>query len=42
VRIVTDVAAGVERTLTLSRSEAVCATVAEWLAEISRQAEGLD
>ncbi|MEA2901564.1 MAG: hypothetical protein QOH36_1451 [Actinomycetota bacterium] len=32
VRIVTDVA-GVEETLTLSRSEAVCATVQQWLAD---------
>ena len=34
VRIVTDVSACVERTLTLSRPEAVCATVADCLADV--------
>lgn len=33
VRIVMDACAGVERTLTLSRIEAVCATVQQWLDE---------
>jgi len=39
VRIVTDTSARVERTLTLSRTEAVCATVQEWLADILSDAE---
>jgi hypothetical protein len=38
VRIVTDVSAGVEETLTLSRSEVVCATVEQWLADFSSPA----
>jgi len=35
VRIVSDVAAGIERTLTLSRADAVCAAVRDWLDDIS-------
>lgn len=42
VRIVTDVSAGVERTLTHSRPEAVCATVEEWLASLFSDAERPD
>jgi len=34
VRVVTDVATGAERTLTLVRPERVCAAVEEWLADI--------
>jgi hypothetical protein len=34
VRVVTDVSTGEERTMTLTRVEAVCATVQEWLADI--------
>ena len=35
LRLTTDVSAGIERTLILSQSEAVCAAVNEWLADIS-------
>lgn len=41
IRIISDVSAGIERTLTLSRPEAVCATVREWLAEVVGDPEGL-
>ena len=34
-----DVSVGIERTLTLSRPEAVCATVRDWLAGMSGDAE---
>lgn len=33
VRLTTDISAGFERTLTLSRSADVCAVVREWLAQ---------
>lgn len=33
VRLSTDVTAGIERTLTLCRSDEVCATVGEWLSD---------
>ena len=39
VRVSTDVSTGFERTLTLARAEAVCATVHEWLADISSDAD---
>jgi hypothetical protein len=39
IRISTDVSAGIERTLTLARPEAVCATVQSWLAEIVSRAD---
>jgi hypothetical protein len=39
VRLSTDISAGVERTLTLVRPEAVCATVQEWLADILSETE---
>ncbi len=42
VRIVTDTSARLERTLTLSRTEAVCATVGEWLADVLADAERAD
>ena len=38
IRLTTDVSAGFERSLTLTRVEDVCATVAEWLADCERQA----
>ena len=34
IRVSSDVSAGFDRTLTLSRAEAVCATVREWLTEV--------
>ena len=34
IRLTTDVSAGLERTLTLSGAEEVCATVREWLADV--------
>jgi hypothetical protein len=34
VRISMDVSAGFERTLTLARTDEVCATVKDWLADI--------
>ena len=34
IRITNDVSSGVERSLTLTKPELVCATVMEWLAEI--------
>lgn len=39
VRLSTDVSTGIERTLTLTRAEAVSATVQEWLADILSDAE---
>lgn len=39
VRIVTDASAGVEHRLTFSRTDAVCATVREWLDDISGDPE---
>ena len=42
VRIVTDVSAGIEHTLTFSRSEAVCAMVQQWLAEFTSPASEPD
>ncbi len=39
VRLTTDVSAGFERTLTLSRTEAVCAAVQEWLAAVMGDAD---
>lgn len=38
IRLTTDVSAGFERSLTLTRAEDVCATVAEWLADCEREA----
>lgn len=38
IRISDNVADGFRRTLTLSRPEAVCAEVAEWLAQLLRTA----
>ena len=38
IRLSTDVSVGFERSLTLTRAEDVCATVAEWLADCERQA----
>jgi len=37
VRICTDVATGLEHTLTTTRADAVCAAVREWLDEMLRQ-----
>ena len=37
VRVCTDVATGVERTLTTARADEVCAVVREWLDEMLRQ-----
>jgi hypothetical protein len=34
MRITTDLSGGFERTLTLTRPEAVCSTIQEWLADI--------
>ncbi|MDQ1391103.1 MAG: hypothetical protein QOF30_80 [Acidimicrobiaceae bacterium] len=34
VRLTTDVAAGIERTVTLCRPDDVCALVRDWLAEV--------
>jgi hypothetical protein len=34
LRLTNDVSAGIERTLTLSRADKVCAAVGEWLADI--------
>ncbi len=42
VRVSTDVSAGFDRVLTLSRSEAVCTTVAEWLEDMMSKAERLN
>ncbi len=39
IRISADVSAGIERTLTLARPEAVVATVQDWLAEIVSRAD---
>jgi hypothetical protein len=39
VRLTSDVSAGFETTLTLARSEEVCATVAEWLSSMVTEAE---
>ena len=42
VRLSTDVSAGFERTVTLARTDEVCATVQEWLAEILTHSERPD
>jgi len=39
IRVSTDVSAGIERTLVLSRAEEVCATVREWLIDIVSHTE---
>jgi len=39
VRLSTDISTGIERTVTLTRAEAVCATVQEWLADFLREVE---
>lgn len=39
IRLTTDVSADFERTLTLSAADEVCATVQEWLADISGEGE---
>lgn len=40
LRISSDVSAGFDRTLTLSRTQEVCATVGEWLGEVLSDPEG--
>lgn len=40
LRLSTDISAGIGRTVTVSRPEAVCATVDEWLTEIMSNAKG--
>ena len=42
IRLTTDVSEGFERSLTLTRAEDVCSTVAEWLADCERQATSDD
>ncbi len=42
IRLSNDVSAGIERTLTLARAEAVCATVQEWLAGFLSDADILN
>ncbi len=37
IRLTTDVSAGFERSLTLTRADDVCATVAQWLADCERK-----
>ena len=37
VRVCTDVATGIEHTLTTARADAVCAAVREWLDEMLRK-----
>ncbi len=34
IRLTSDVSSGFQRTLTLTREDAVCATVQEWLVEV--------
>ena len=42
IRVSTDISAGIERTLTLSRVDAVCAMVREWLTDILHDSEHPD
>jgi len=42
IRLSSDVSAGIERTLTLARADAVCAMVQEWLADIESDVEPAD
>lgn len=42
IRLTTDVSAGFERSLTLTRADDVCATVAEWLSDCAREAASDD
>ena len=42
IRLTTDVSSGFERSVTLTRPEDICVTVAEWLAECERHATSGD